>query len=161
MHVDETLTTNSPTEPPKAEPPKESNPFNRKMRRAQEAIQARQSQPDPNPSPSRLLHQRVSLVEQEQERLGKVLDSNSEAFSDSLKMLEAMTLVLQRVMNEMLAGDLAYVREDGSIDFKMYLRDYWLCMLMADFAAWCRTLQPEEKLIVAATENDVHVFGGD
>jgi hypothetical protein len=102
----------------------------------------------------------VSQIENDQRRLAETADKNTEAFSDALKMSEAMTFVLQRVLNEMLAGKIVHQHE-GGIDFNSYLREYWLCMVMADFAVWCGKLAGHDKpLIETATQEDVHEFGG-
>lgn len=148
-------------------------PGNRSTRRA---ASKKKGLPPLMPSDSRLLHQRVSQTESELQRLGNAFDQNSEVFSEGLKMLEVMGLVMQRVMNDVLAGTVRCfgdtyldapntvpVRAPGpmQIDFNSYLREYWLCMLMADFATWCGTIATHDKpLIETASPADVHVFGG-
>lgn len=115
-------------------------------------------------SPSRLLHERLSHVEAEQERLGKAFDQNSEVFTDSFRMLEGMTAVMQRVLFEITTQGKPTIRHpDESPDFMGYLREYWLCMTLADFAAWANRLQPPEEvvpLVAQATQNDPIIFGG-
>jgi hypothetical protein len=103
----------------------------------------------------------VSQIENTQYRLAEAADQNAQAFSDSLKMAEAMGIVLQRVLNEIVFERNPRHMTDGRIDFAAYMREYWLCMLMADFAAWCGKISGcNEPLIETATPADVHEFGG-
>lgn len=119
----------------------------------------------------------MSVVENDQARLADVVDKNSETFSDSLKLLESMGFVMQRVMNDMLSGRVRCVgdtyhegtdvpvRQQGvtpQIDFHSYLVEFWACQVFAEFVAWLASRQkPEENKIVTPTQNDVVVFGGD
>ncbi len=128
------------------------------------------------PSDSRLLHQRVGQSESALQRLGDAFDQNSEVFSESIKMLEVMGVVMQRCMNDMLnqtvrcfgdklsgAPNEVPLRSSAypQIDFNSYLREYWLCMLMADFARWCGTIAThDEPLIASVSKTDVIEFGG-
>jgi hypothetical protein len=114
-------------------------------------------------SDSRLLHSRITEIELAQNRLADAADQNAQTFSDALKMSEAMSIVLQRVMNDMSspAGIASMHRHAGGIDFNMYMREYWLCMLMADFATWCGKIATHDKpLIETVSAADVHEFGG-
>jgi hypothetical protein len=104
----------------------------------------------------------VSSVESELKRLADVTDANTEAFSDSLRVLESMGFVMQRVMNDVLAGQVRRVEGTSQIDFQSYLVEFWTCQVFAEFAGWLASLQkPEENKIVTPTQNDVVVFGGD
>ena len=132
------------------------DPRNRRMRRMSEKMKAKES-PPPNPN-SKLLHQRLSGVERDLHRLAEVSDQNTHVFSDSLRMLESMGIVMQRVMNDVAAGTVR--RVDERIDFQSYIQEYQLCLVMAGFAQWCGTLQPQEETIIKATTQDVVVFGG-
>jgi alkylation response protein AidB-like acyl-CoA dehydrogenase len=145
---------------------------NRQQRRAQSK---NRSQPQP-PSENKLLHHRLAVMEQNLQRLANVSDRNTHAFSESLRMTEAMNIVLQRVLNEVLSGrvrcfgDVPPETEVGlptrttsnpQIDFTSYLREYWLCMLMADFAVWAKSIhKPDAPLIETASKDDVIEFGG-
>lgn len=148
-------------------------PGNRAMRRA--ASKKKKGLPPQMPSESRLLHQRVSQNESELLRLGNAFDQNSGVFSEGLKMLEVMGLIMQRVMNDMANGTVRCFGDEPSvlgavpvrttsplqIDFNSYLREYWLCMLLADFARWCGTIATHDKpLIETVSQADVHEFGG-
>lgn len=116
------------------------------------------------------------MVEQNLQRLANVSDTNTHAFSESLRMTEAMNIVLQRVMNDVLNGTVrcfgdkplsetggdrpVRVGSPSQIDFNSYLREYWLCMLMADFAVWCKRIHKPEVLVEAPTKDEVIEFGG-
>ena len=126
------------------------------------------------PSENRLLHQRISVLEASLRRLGEVADANARAFSDSLKMSESLSLVMQRVMNDVANGTVRCFGDEESeaggvprrtitplrIDFNSYMREYWLCMLMADFATWLKSIHKPAAVIQTASKEDVIEFGG-
>lgn len=82
--------------------------------------------------------------------------------------MEAMQCVLQRVLQLHMAWspepDTPVRDEERNVDFRYYLREYWLCMLMADFASWLGSLQkpevPVPSILVASTDGAPIIFGG-
>lgn len=123
-----------------------------------------------DPTPGRMLQERVAQLEAQVLRLGEAFDQNTQVFSEAFKMNEAITASLQRVSMEIATrSPLSHVADDaGSPDWRAYLRDYWLCMLMADFADWLKSLAShrveEKSTLIHAPDDDgvveTHVFGG-
>ncbi len=154
--------------PEQASPP--SQALNRKQRRSQ----GKKGLPPVLPRPGYLMHQRLTSLEALVERLGQVADQNTSMFSESLKMLEVISVVQQRVTNDTLNGVVRcfgdVTAESGvpiraatpaSIDFASYMREYWLCMLMTDFAVWSSSLQKKtEPVLHEASAAHVIEFGG-
>lgn len=136
------------------------------------------SQLQPSPTQAKMFHERLNLLENHLELLGKAFDKNTEIFSESFKMTEAMSIVLQKVMmdivHERVVFSESFYTTEGygghpvnfqAIDFHSYLREYWLCMVMADFAQWCKRIGTEAQepaILIPATKEsmDTIVFGG-
>lgn len=131
---------------------------------------ARKERSSEQPSQSKLLHERLAQVEAQVARLGDAFDQNTDVFSESFKMNEGITSSMQKVVAEMARGEkLTWALADGTPDWREYLRCYWLCMLMADFASWLGSLQEQavvaEASSLVATPDDepvveTHIFGG-
>lgn len=121
----------------------------------------------------------MAQAENRLERLANVFDANTSAFSDGMKVLESMNFVFQRVLNDMQNGTVRCVGdkplEEGQdpmltqpvrvgvplhINFQSYVQEYWTCMLMADFAVWCKSIHKPTVLIEAPSKDDVIEFGG-
>ena len=131
-------------------------------------------------SPSRLLYERLALLEQKvrhlettHEHLSDIFDTNTTMITDSLKMAEGMQYVMQHVLHLVYRASLdsshgPRLNSDGLIDFRDYLIKYWLCMMMTDFATWLKSLQKEgdEQVEHSAilhpndVETETVVFGG-
>lgn len=147
-----------------------AHPSKRARKRAIQSVARKRSDPSPSATPGRQLHERLSQLEAKVDRLGDAFDQNTEVFSESLKMTEAMHCVLQRALNDQAAhGEYTYAN-CGMPDWQEYMRYFWLCQLMADFAHWLSGLQVQSNmepgtLITAPTAGDdrvveTHVFGG-
>lgn len=112
------------------------------------------------------MHERLSQLEAQVERLGSAFDQNTGVFTESFKMNEGISVSMQKVMGEVARGQkLTYALEDGTPDWMAYLRYYWLCMVMADFVSWLKSLGTEEKessTIVLPTQEETQtiIFGG-
>lgn len=129
-----------------------------------------------NPSQSRLLHQRVATVESSLSRLVEVSDQNTAVFSDSLRSFDNLSVVLQRVMNDMVNGtvrcfgDIPAETETGrpvrvgvpsQIDFQSYFLEFQLCLVFTGFATWLKSIsKQDEPVLVTATKDEVVEFGG-
>lgn len=160
-------------------------------RRSLRRLAKKKSLPLPLPSSNersdgKSLHERLNLMETQLTKLGDVFDQQTDVFGDGLKYLESMTLIFQRVMNDMMTGTVRCIGDIppetakglptrvGSptvIDFRSYVQEYWLCMAFADFATDCRRIwdenHPEQKSgpgpILAPPrpdEDEVITFGG-
>lgn len=120
----------------------------------------------PPSSPGKQVHERLSQLEAQVERLGSAFDQNTGVFTESFKMNEGISVSMQKVMGEVARGQkLTYALEDGTPDWMAYLRYYWLCMVMADFVSWLKSLGTEEKessTIVLPTQEETQtiIFGG-
>lgn len=97
----------------------------------------------PGVSPSQLLHQRVSQIENALENMARLSDGNARIFSDSSKVLEGANHVMQKVMNDVFHST-PLTGADGDINFQQYFLDYWTCMVFIDFAVWLGSLAPKE-----------------
>jgi hypothetical protein len=145
---------------------------NRKKKRVFQSIQRRAASPErqlvSEREGSRLLHERVSQLEAMVENLSEAFDQNSRVFSESLRITEAMDNVFQRVFNDYFSnGEFAFKnRYTSGPDWGEYVRQYWLCMLMADFADWLKSLAKEEKaspgkiLLPSHDDTETIIFGG-
>jgi hypothetical protein len=122
------------------------------------------------PTPSKAVHERLSHLEAKVALLGSAFDQNADAYDYSFKMVEAMQHVLQRVFNDWVQnGEFTYVKYELP-DWHEYMKYYWLCRTMADFASWLSGLGGqvaiEQSTLVAgptvADERIVesHIFGG-
>jgi len=146
--------------------------INRKKKRVFQSIQRRAASPERQLASeregSRMLHERVSQLEVMVKNLGEAFDQNSQVFSESLRITEAMDNVFQRVFNDWFGnGEFAFKNPyTNGPDWAEYVRQYWLCMLMADFADWLKSLAKEEEAgpgrILLPSHDDVEtiIFGG-
>lgn len=123
--------------------------------------------PSNQESPKKALQERVAQLEVRLEAYGKAFDQNTQVFSDSLKMAESMQMVFQRVMNDYVQHGSFTFEKYGLPDWHEYMRYYWLCELVADFARWLAGLNPqpvqaeESKLVRPGDEQiETTIFGG-
>jgi len=119
----------------------------------------------PSAAPSRQLHERMAVLEDRLGRFEALFDGNMSALTDSLKMMEGMQYVLQRVMNDVQEAS-PLTLPSGKIDFHAYLLQYWSCMAASDFFFWVGSLAPKKEeehgpdRILLASQDDTIIFGG-
>lgn len=138
----------------------------RAFRSAQRRLESPAKQDDRERAVNKLLHERVSRLENQLSFLSEAVDQNTQVFTDSLRITEAMDNVFQRVFNDWFGnGEFAFKNQyTNGPDWGEYVRHYWLCMLMADFADWLNSLAKEEKAgpgaIFLPSHTDTIIFGG-
>lgn len=138
----------------------------RVFRSVQRKLESPAKQPERERASNKLLHERVARLEIQLSQLSDAFDQNSSVFVDSLRMTEAMDNVFQRVMNDFFSnGEFTHKNQYmNGPHWAEYVREYWLCMLMADFAAWLKSLAPErESMIITHADVgsiDTVIFGG-
>lgn len=111
------------------------------------------------------VHQKIALLEARLTNVERMHDRNAGVFSESLRMIEALNIVLQRVANDTVNGTARCFGDTptSKIDFNSYLIEYWNCMFMADFASWARTVaeeKPSHISIPRAEDANTIIFGG-
>ena len=123
--------------------------------------------PPRNPSPTNPLEvPHLRRLEADLEQLGSAFNHNAKLYSHALTIAEMRLRVLERAMNDMLAGKGYVIDDDGvkRIDFDAYNNELAFCMIMAEFAAWCKRLMdanaPEPLIYQPGYNDDTTVFGG-
>jgi hypothetical protein len=114
-------------------------------------------------NPLEVPHLRV--IEADVARLGEAFNHNAQLFGHSLTVAEMRLRVLERAMHDMLRGVTKVKTVDGllQVDFEAYVNEFALCMVMTEFAVWCKQLMDNAAPPVTLSSNsyeNVLEFGG-